>query len=176
MFAHSPLYKNMLNNVSQCMEQTYHSTSLVIQHILFTCCRWCRVMKRNNMYVNNIPCVIAAACILHIMREVHSETFSRMWLQDLNLSSAFSQPPTSSCVGSTSQSATHVRNVLVHYVTCRLPRQTTNDISRFVAYLFIGWEKYSNIFCHCMYIHTVTPMHKFFTHRKRERLHPSKIV
>ena len=78
---------------------------------------WRRHVKRNDMQVNNIPCVVAAACILHNMCEVHGETFHEVWLQDENHSSVFSQPPTSSCRDSTSQSATRVRNVLVHYIT-----------------------------------------------------------
>ena len=33
--------------------------------------RWRRLMKRNDMNIDNIPCVITACCILHNMCEVH---------------------------------------------------------------------------------------------------------
>ena len=42
--------------------------------------RWQRLMKRNDMLVENVPTIIAAACILHNVCEIHNETFDESWL------------------------------------------------------------------------------------------------
>ena len=42
--------------------------------------RWRRLMKRNHMHTNHIPHIIAAACILHNMCEVHGEQFNHALL------------------------------------------------------------------------------------------------
>ena len=39
-------------------------------------------MKRNDMHISHIPCVVAAACILHNICEVHGEKFNDAWLQE----------------------------------------------------------------------------------------------
>ena len=58
--------------------------------------RWCRLMKRNDVHVCHIPNVIAAACILHNMCEIHGEAFNDVWLQDVMTNGDnFPQPPTS---------------------------------------------------------------------------------
>ena len=41
--------------------------------------RWRRLMKRNDMIVRNVPNVIAAACVLHNMCEIHGDTFDESW-------------------------------------------------------------------------------------------------
>ena len=38
--------------------------------------RWRRLMKRNDMCIDNIPTIVTAACILHNV--VHSETFNEL--------------------------------------------------------------------------------------------------
>jgi len=38
-------------------------------------------MKRNNMFVHNIPQVITTACVLHNICERHNEHFNDAWLQ-----------------------------------------------------------------------------------------------
>ena len=35
---------------------------------------WHHVLKRSDMHTNNIPCVIAATCVLHNTCEVHYST------------------------------------------------------------------------------------------------------
>ena len=35
------------------------------------------------MHINNIPNVIAAACILHNMCEIHGKYFNETWLQEI---------------------------------------------------------------------------------------------
>ena len=49
---------------------------------LKACCQ--RLMKRNDMHVNHIPNMIAAACILHNLCEIHNEYFNDAWLQDIS--------------------------------------------------------------------------------------------
>jgi len=46
--------------------------------------RWRRLLKRNEMLVENIPNVITAACVLHNICEVHHDHFNYSWLQDSN--------------------------------------------------------------------------------------------
>ena len=62
--------------------------------------RWRRLLKKNEMHINNIPTVIAACCVLHNMCEIHGETFNDSWLQgDVDTSQ---QPATTAhCGGST---------------------------------------------------------------------------
>ena len=47
-----------------------------------------RLMKRNDMRIENVPTVITAACILHNICEVHNESFNDSWLED----TSFPQP------------------------------------------------------------------------------------
>ena len=44
---------------------------------------WRRLMKRKDMLVEHIPTVVAAACILHNVCEIHGEHFNEAWLQDI---------------------------------------------------------------------------------------------
>jgi len=44
--------------------------------------RWRRLMKRNDMLVENVPTIIAAACVLHKICEVHNEMFDDSWLMN----------------------------------------------------------------------------------------------
>jgi len=37
--------------------------------------RWKRLIKQNDMVVRKVPNVIAAACVLHNMCEIHGDTF-----------------------------------------------------------------------------------------------------
>ena len=74
--------------------------------------RWRRLMKRNDMHVRNIPNVVAVACILHNMCEVHGDAFNDAWLETSDNSS---QPPTTACHSSTSNGPKRVRDALVHY-------------------------------------------------------------
>ena len=43
--------------------------------------RWCSLLRRNDMNIDNIPYVIIAACVLHNICEVHYENFNDAWLQ-----------------------------------------------------------------------------------------------
>jgi len=74
--------------------------------------RWCRLMKRNDMNVENIPHVITAACILHNICEVHGEHFSDTWLQ--NLDGDYDQPETVARDTATGPPQ-NVRNALIEY-------------------------------------------------------------
>ncbi len=46
--------------------------------------RWRRLLKQNDMYIENIPNIIAACCVLHNICEIHDDTFNEEWLQDVN--------------------------------------------------------------------------------------------
>ena len=80
--------------------------------------RWRRLMTRNDMHVNHIPNVIAAACILHNLCEIHGEHFNDAWLQDMN-DSNYPQPPTVAVRDGCSNQPKRVRDAFVHYFTCK---------------------------------------------------------
>ena len=40
------------------------------------------MMKRNDMYVHNVPAVAAAACVLHNICEIHHDQFNDAWLAE----------------------------------------------------------------------------------------------
>ena len=74
--------------------------------------RWRRLLKRNDMDISNIPTVIAAACILHNICEVHGETFNDSWIQDVD---NFPQPPTSTLATRTEGRPKNIRDAWVHF-------------------------------------------------------------
>ena len=76
--------------------------------------RWRRLLKRNDMHVNNIPIIIAAACVLHIC-EIHGEAFNDGWLSDEVSGSNFPQPSTVTHHAVTGNRAKQIRDTLVHY-------------------------------------------------------------
>ena len=55
----------------------------IVTEIAYGClkARWRRLLKRNDMNIDNIPHVITAACVLHNICEVHHEHFNDAWLQ-----------------------------------------------------------------------------------------------
>ena len=53
--------------------------------------RWWTLMKKNIMFVHNIPHIIAAACVLHNICERHNQNFNDAWLQ---IEDAHDQPTT----------------------------------------------------------------------------------
>lgn len=75
--------------------------------------RWRRLMKRNDMNIDNIPHVITACCILHNMCEVHGDSFNDLWLEDVDMST---QPEASPSGGSNvCHTAKAIRDALVKY-------------------------------------------------------------
>ena len=74
--------------------------------------RWRRLMKRIDMHIDHIPNIVAAACILHNLCEIHKKHFNSAWLQELSCSSSQLQPFVARD-GSSGQ-AKHVRDALVH--------------------------------------------------------------
>lgn len=76
--------------------------------------RWRRLMKRNDMNVDNVPCVVTACCILHNMCEVHGDTFNELWMEEVN-NSAQSQPAVTVGDRNAHPNARAVRDALVHY-------------------------------------------------------------
>ena len=43
--------------------------------------RWRRFCKQNDMSVENVPCVVAACCVLHNICEVHGDAFDDDWTE-----------------------------------------------------------------------------------------------
>lgn len=78
--------------------------------------RWRRLSKRNDMNINNVPCVVTACCILHNLCEVHGDTFNEAWLPDLEQeSSTLPQPAPYPLITNISNDAKVIRNELVEY-------------------------------------------------------------
>ena len=78
--------------------------------------RWRRLMKRNDMHIDNIPMIIAAACVLHNVCEVHGEHFNNAWINASDTSQEFDQqPPTVIHRDGSSQRPKEIRQALVNY-------------------------------------------------------------
>ena len=74
--------------------------------------RWRRLMKRNDMDIENVPCMVTACCILHNMCVIHGDTFNELWLESMNNST---QPAASVGDNNSSSIAQAIRNALVDY-------------------------------------------------------------
>ena len=61
--------------------------------------RWRRLMKRNDMNIDNISHAITAACILHNICEIHGESFNEAWLREIQPDSSFPQPSSTTSDG-----------------------------------------------------------------------------
>ena len=61
--------------------------------------RWRCLSKRNDADVSDLPVLVAACCVLHNICEIHGESFSEDWLQDLNVSQVCSRQDSSSACG-----------------------------------------------------------------------------
>ena len=74
--------------------------------------RWRRLMKKNEMRIDNVIMVVGACCVLHNICEVHGDAFNDSWLthsqEDLQ-STSMDQGDTGSHQGS------EIRNALVRY-------------------------------------------------------------
>ena len=77
--------------------------------------RWRRLMKRNDMCIENIPTVITAACILHNVCEIHGETFNESWLREVETSNVYPQPEASIARDGRGDRPKQVRDALVSY-------------------------------------------------------------
>ena len=76
--------------------------------------RWRRLMKRNDMNIDNIPHAIIAACILHNICEIHGKSFNEAWLREIQPDPSFPQPSNTASDGN-SRRPKQVRDALRHY-------------------------------------------------------------
>ena len=74
--------------------------------------RWHRLLKRNDMNINNIPHVITAACLLHNICEIHREHYNDAWLQ---IGEEHAQPDPAASRDTPSGLPQDIRNALVQY-------------------------------------------------------------
>ena len=70
-----------------------------------------RLLKRNDMNINNIPHVITAAYVLHNICEIHREHFNDVWLQI----GEHAQPGPAASRDTTTRLPQDIRNALVQY-------------------------------------------------------------
>ena len=68
--------------------------------------RWRRLMKRNDKLVKNVPTIIAAACVLHNICEVHKDMFDESWLSIIN-DDTLSQPQAGNQDSGSSEGSKH---------------------------------------------------------------------
>ena len=71
-------------------------------------------MKRNDIYVHNIPVVAATACVLHNICEIHHDQFNDAWLVD---NDGLAQPPTTAFrdISTSDSRSRQIRDALVTY-------------------------------------------------------------
>lgn len=75
--------------------------------------RWRRLMKKNDMDINNVPQVIVACCVLHNICEIHGDSFEDGWLMEDENSL---QQPTSPAVADGGQNhAKQIRDALLQH-------------------------------------------------------------
>ena len=77
--------------------------------------RWRRLMKRNDMCIDNIPAVIKCACILHNVCEIHGDSFNDAWLRDVESNTEFPQPASSSARDGSASRPKQVRDALMSH-------------------------------------------------------------
>ena len=75
--------------------------------------RWRCLLKRNDMLVKNVPTIVAAACVLHNMCEIHGDRFDDSWA-DGDGTDDLSQPDRSPH-STTASASVAIREALVHY-------------------------------------------------------------
>ena len=86
--------------------------------------QWKRLLKQNDMYVENVPNVVAACCVLHNICEIHGDTFNEEWLQDVIKEDG------SDHIGASSSklgSGYDIRKALMEYFT-QIPFSTNRDV------------------------------------------------
>lgn len=76
--------------------------------------RWRRLMKQNDMDVSRVPLVVLACCILHNICEVHGDSCSCTWLEDMTEDQLATIPYTRTAQSSTP--ADIIRDELVQYM------------------------------------------------------------
>ena len=71
-------------------------------------------MKRNDMYVHNVPVVAAAARVLHNICEIHHDQFNDAWLVD---NDGLAQPSTTAFrdIGASDSRSRQIRGALITY-------------------------------------------------------------
>ena len=79
--------------------------------------RWRRLLKRNDMHLNNIPVVVTVACVLHNICEIDGDTFNDSWLSEELSGSNFPQPSTIAHHTILGNRAKQTRDTLVQYFT-----------------------------------------------------------
>ena len=77
--------------------------------------RWRRLLKRNDMLIENIHTIVTAACILHNICEIHKETFNESWLQQVEECNGYPQPTCSAARDGNEDGPKKVRDALVVY-------------------------------------------------------------
>lgn len=74
--------------------------------------RWRRLMKRNDMKIENVPSVITTCCILHNLCEIHGEAFNDVWMEGIDTTNC---PPSPPCRQVINNEAKTIQRVLVSY-------------------------------------------------------------
>jgi len=75
--------------------------------------RWRRLIKQNDMLVENLPNIVAACCVLHNICEIHGDTFNDEWMQALNGDSVPSEQETP--ITKNTRDGHDIREALVEY-------------------------------------------------------------
>ena len=79
------LMKPFPNGTQDQEKKTYNyrmSSARIVVENAFGCRkgRWRRLMKKNEMRIDNVIMVVGACCVLHNICEVHGDAFNESWL------------------------------------------------------------------------------------------------
>ena len=76
--------------------------------------RWRRLLKPNDMLIENVPNLVAACCVLHNICEIHGEAFDNDWLEEA-LAAQQQQPNIATHDEDTLSAPDIIRETLVQY-------------------------------------------------------------
>ena len=84
--------------------------------------RWRRLMKRNDMTLDNIPVIIAACCVLHNICEKNQERYDNQWSDEVaEMESAAPQPDTCASTEGQDESSATARDIrralMMHFIS-----------------------------------------------------------
>lgn len=73
--------------------------------------RWRRLLKQNDMSMENVPNVVASCCVLHNICEIHGDEFNDEWLEDTQDGSNSEV----TVLNSNNTDSSEVRDILMEY-------------------------------------------------------------
>ena len=76
---------------------------------------WRRLSKQNDMFMSNVPNLVAACCVLHNVCEIHSDVFNDEWLEDIETEDSTEEGQQTTAATTSSEDGNEIRDALIHY-------------------------------------------------------------